>query len=214
MVDASKRFPITGQNGEPWPHTRFLRHFIDHPNISIGDYTYYNDFRAELSDVRQQLVPYMHDQAPEKLTIGKFVQIAHGTQFITSSANHPMSGFSTYPFVVFGPPWAEAYEPEWPNKGDTVIGNDVWFGHESIIMPAVTIGDGAIIGARAVVTKDVPPYTIVAGNPARIIKARFDEKTIKKLLQIAWWDWPIDRITKNLQAILSADIERLIAASS
>ena len=125
-----------------------------------------------------------------------------------------MSVFSTYPFAVFGAPWTEAYEPEWPNKGDTVVGNDVWFGHESIIMPAVTIGDGAIIGTRAVVTKDVPPYTIVAGNPARIIKARFDEETIKKLLQIAWWDWPIDRITKNLQAIVSADIDKLMSAST
>lgn len=155
------------------------------------------------------LVPYMHPAAPEKLIIGKFVQIAHGVQLITSSANHPMDGFSTYPFNVFGPPWSTSYDARWPNKGDTIIGNDVWIGHQSLIMPAVSIGDGAIIALRSVVTKNVPPYSIVGGNPAKMIRQRFDDETIARLLEIKWWDWPLEKITKNLAAITGADIRAL-----
>ncbi|OGT38733.1 MAG: hypothetical protein A3F11_03665 [Gammaproteobacteria bacterium RIFCSPHIGHO2_12_FULL_37_14] len=192
-----------------WPHTIFLKNFINHPNIKIGDYTYFNDFRLPVDDVRQLLVPYMHQGAPEKLIIGKFVQIAHGVQFITSSANHQMDGFSTYPFAVFGEPWSSSYETRWPNKGDTIVGNDVWIGHESLIMPAVSIGDGAIIASRSVVTKDIPPYTIVAGNPAKVIRKRFDEETMLSLLEIKWWDWPIEVIHKNIATIVAADIDTL-----
>lgn len=176
---------------------------------SIGDYSYYNDFDPNLTDVRQKLMPYMHPLAPEKLVIGKFVQIAHGVQIITASANHQMDGFSTYPFNIFGEPWSSAYKANWPNKGDTVIGDDVWIGHQAIILPAVTIGAGAIIGAGSVVTKDVPPYTIVAGNPAKPIRKRFDEETISILLKLQWWNWPIDVITENIQHIVAADVARL-----
>lgn len=208
-IDPNKKFPVSFPDGSAWPHTIFLKNFIDHPNIQIGDFTYYNDFRLPVDDVRQLLVPYMHPGVPEKLIIGKFVQIAHGVQFITSSANHQMDGFSTYPFAVFGEPWASSYQANWPNKGDTVVGNDVWIGHEALIMPGVSIGDGAIIASRSVVTKDVPPYTIVAGNPAKIIRERFDQKTISKLIDIQWWNWPIEIINKNIAIIVAADIDAL-----
>jgi len=209
IIHANTKLPITLPNGSRWPHTIFLKNFIDHPNIEIGDYTYFNDFRLPVDDVRQLLVPYLHPGAPEKLIIGKFVQIAHGVQFITSSANHQMDGFSTFPFAIFGEPWASNYVAKWPNKGDTIIGNDVWIGHEALIMPAVTIGDGAIIASRSLVTKNVPPYTIVAGNPAKVIRHRFDDKTISILLKIKWWNWPIEKINKNIPSIVGADINAL-----
>lgn len=209
-ISPNDKYPVTRADGSVWPHTIFLKNFIDHPNIEIGDYTYFNDFRLPVDDVRQLLVPYLHPGAPEKLIIGKFGQIANGVQIITSSANHQMDGFSTYPFAVFGEPWFSSYQPKWPNKGDTIIGNDVWIGHEALIMPAVSIGDGAIIASRSVVTKDVAPYSIVAGNPAKVIRHRFDEKTIAQLLDIKWWDWPIDKINKNLAAIVGADINALM----
>lgn len=208
-INPNEKFPVKLPDGSVWHYTIFLKNFINHPHIQIGDYTYFNDFRLPVDDVRQLLVPYMHPAAPEKLIIGKFVQIAHGVQFITSSANHPMDGFSTYPFAVFGEPWSTRYEARWPNKGDTIIGNDVWIGHEALIMPAVSIGDGVIIASRSVVTKDVPPYTIVAGNPAKIIRKRFDEKTITSLLEIKWWDWAIEMINKNIAAIVAFDIDEL-----
>lgn len=208
-ISPDERYPVKFPDGSDWPHTLFLKNFIDHPRIHVGDYSYYNDFRLPVNDVRQLLIPYMHQGAPESLYIGKFVQIAHGVQIITSSANHQMDGFSTYPFDVFGEPWRSSYEAKWPNKGDTVIGNDVWIGHQAMIMPAVTIGDGAIIASGSVVTKDVPPYAIVGGNPAKIIRYRFDEKTIESLLDIKWWNWPIERINENIAVIVGGDIEAL-----
>lgn len=208
-INVNEKCPVRLPDESFWPHTIFLKNFINHPNVQIGDYTYYNDFRLPVDDVRQLLIPYLHPWAPEKVIIGKFVQIAHGVQFITSSANHQMDGFSTYPFAVFGEPWSTSYEPKWPNKGDTIIGNDVWIGHETLIMPAVSIGDGAIIASRSVVTKDVPPYTIVAGSPAKFIRKRFDEETIAGLLEIKWWDWPIETINKNIAAIVGCNLHEL-----
>jgi virginiamycin A acetyltransferase len=208
-INPNEKNPVKLPDGNAWPHTIFLKNLISHPNIQIGDYTYFNDFRLPVDDVRQLLMPYMHQAAPEKLIIGKFVQIAHGVQFITSSANHQMDGFSTYPFAVFGEPWISSYEAKWPNKGDTTVGNDVWIGHDALIMPAVIIGDGAIIASRSVVTKDIPSYAIVAGNPAKVIRKRFDEEIISSLLEIKWWDWPIEIITANIAAIVGADINEL-----
>ena len=208
-IPTTEKYPVKLPDGTDWPHTIFLKNFIDHPNIQIGDYTYFNDFRLPVKDVRQLLVPYLHPAAPEKLIIGKFVQIAHGVQIITSSANHQMDGFSTYPFAIFGEPWSSSYQAKWPNKGDTIIGNDVWIGHQALIMPAVTIGDGAIIASRSVVTKDVPPYSIVAGNPAKVIRKRFDDNTIASLLEIKWWNWPVDKITQNIDVIVAADMGAL-----
>ncbi len=202
-------FPVTMPNGEPWPHTVFLKNFIDHPNIEIGDWTYYNDFRKPIEDYAQVIAPYLHPGCPEKLTIGKFCQLAHGMQFITSSANHQLSGFTTYPFFVFNKAWSEMYTPNLPFKGDTVVGHDVWIGHQALIMPGVTIGTGAIIGSGSVVTKDVEPYSVVAGNPACVIKKRFSESVIQGLLALAWWDWPIEVIQENLSALTSGDLTAL-----
>lgn len=208
-VDPNEKYPIKMSTGDVWPHTIFLKNFINQPNIKIGDYSYFNDFRLPVDDVRKLLMPYMHTSAPEKLIIGKFVQIAHGVQIITSRANHQMDGFSTYPFCSFGEPWASSYQPNWPNKGDMIIGHDVWIGHEALIMPAVTIGNGAIIASRSIVTKDVAPYTIVGGNPAKLIRQRFSDEIIESLENIKWWDWPIETINKNIATIVAADIEAM-----
>ncbi|MBP9722983.1 MAG: CatB-related O-acetyltransferase [Gammaproteobacteria bacterium] len=203
------RFPVMMSNGEYWPHTIFLKNVINHPHITIGDYSYYNSFNSHnITDFRQVLMPYMHDMAPEKVVIGKFVQIAHGVQIITNSANHQFNGFSSYPFVIFGKDWSN-YQPNYFNKGDNIIGHDVWLGHEALIMPGVKIGSGAIIASRSIVTKDVPDYAIVAGNPAKIIKMRFDDKTISKLLELSWWNWDIDKITKNIKYIVGDSIANL-----
>lgn len=189
----------------------FLKNFITNPNIVVGDYTYY---AGRDSEVRFETENVMFALSC-KLTIGKFCQLAYGTKFILSDANHQMNGFSAFPFFIFGkmgegcPEWAE-YELGLPNKGDTVIGNDVWFGHESVIMPAVKVGDGAIIGARAVVTKDVPPYAVVGGNPAKIIRKRFSDEVIDQLLKIRWWDWSYDKITRNIRSIVGADVQNLL----
>lgn len=188
----------------------YLKNVVKNPNIEIGDYTYY-DGRGRSEGFEQENVVFA---LSSKLTIGKFCQIGFGTRFILSDANHQMDGFSTYPFFIFGL-HSEGYQ-DWANynvnltdKGDTRIGNDVWFGQEATVMPGVTIGDGAIIGARALVTKDVPPYSIVGGNPAKIIRKRFDDETIAKLQEIKWWDWPEEKITKSIPAIVGGDLHAL-----
>lgn len=193
--------PILLPDGNPWPHTVLLKQVIDHPNIEVGDFSYYNNFGTP-KDYAKTLAPYLHPGAPEKLILGKFVQVAHGVQFITSSANHQMNGFSTFPFPVFE---AELAQASYKNKGNTVIGHDVWLGHEAIIMPGVTIGSGSIIGARAVVAKDVEPYSIIAGNPGTVVRKRFDDKQIKALLDLAWWDWELDKIKEHAQDLIDGD---------
>ncbi len=208
-VDPKSIHPIHLPNGEVWQNTVFLKNVINHPNIIIGDFTYYNDFRKNITDYSQLIAPYLHAGVPEKLIIGKFCQIAHGVQFITSSSQHQMDGISTFPFAVFGGQWAAAYQANFPNKGDTVVGNDVWFGHDSIIMPGVTIGSGAIIAACSVVTKNVAAYNVVAGNPARVIRQRFPASTIAALVELAWWDWPQQLIEANIKYIVGNEVEQL-----
>jgi virginiamycin A acetyltransferase len=189
----------------------FLKNVINHSQIEVGDYTYYNDFQLRHGDdYAKKLAPYLFDKiSPEKLIIGKFCQIAHGVTFITSSANHQYDGFSSYPFAVFGQEWSKSYSPNYPRFKDTIIGNDVWIGHNATIMPGVTIGSGVIIGSCSVITKDVPDYSIVAGNPAKIIRSRFDDKTIARLLEIQWWDWPDQKIFSNIKYIVGGDIDAL-----
>lgn len=204
FLDASARHPILLPTGDRHLATVHLARAIDHPNIEIGDYTYYSDF-SPVDDYAARIAPYIYPGSPEKLVIGKFVQIAHGVRFITASANHPMGGFSTYPFSVFNPDTMTAYVDEVAGYGDTVIGNDVWLGFEALVLPGVTIGDGAIVGSRAVVSRDVPPYSIVAGNPARVVRRRFDDETVEALLNLRWWDWPIEVIEQNREAIEAAD---------
>ena len=152
--------------------------------------------------------PVNHD----KLVIGKFCSIACGAKFIFTSANHTLKSLSTYPFPIFFEEWgmdSTNIADAWDNKGDIVIGNDVWIGYEAVILSGVTVGDGAIIGTRAVVTKDVPPYTIVGGVPARHIRRRFDEETVAKLMELKWWEWSDEKIKENLSAIQSGSINKL-----
>lgn len=201
-------------NGEP--HTVFLKNVIARPTIEIGDYTYYNDFE-NASDFENRNVRYHFEHIGDRLKIGKFCALATGTNFIMNGANHAMTGFSTYPFHIFDAAWMEQFDPATifdHLRGDTIVGNDVWFGTNATVMPGVTICSGAIIGAHAVVASDVPPYAVVVGNPGRVVRLRFDEETIDRLLEIAWWDWPINRITRHLSAIWGADIDRLERAAT
>ncbi|MDG4716548.1 CatB-related O-acetyltransferase [Winogradskyella marincola] len=180
----------------------FLKNYIKNPNIEVGDYTYYDDFEA-VSNFEKN-VKYHFDFIGDKLIIGKFCMIASGTTFIMNGGNHLTEATSAYPFAIFGGAWQHAMDGKsYPTKGNTVIGNDVWIGHNATIMPGVTIGDGSIIAAKAVVTKDVEPYTIVGGNPAKLIKKRFSDDTISKLLELKWWDWDIDKITRNVDKLTS-----------
>ncbi len=187
----------------------FLKNIITNPNIIVGDYTYYDDFE----DVHnfEQNVKYHFDFIGDKLIIGKFCMIASGVTFIMNGANHLTDAISTYPFAIFGHGWENAMEGKtYPTKGDTIIGNDVWIGHNVTIMPGVKVGDGAIIATNATVTKDVAPYAIVGGNPAAEIKKRFAEEDIEKLLAIKWWDWEIDRISRNVGNLTGKKIGDLI----
>ncbi len=192
-----------------FPQVCFIKNIVSNPNIIIGDYTYYDDL--EDSENFERNVLYHYPFIGDKLIIGKFCAIATGVKFIMNGANHKISGFSTYPFSIFGYDWQRItpQPDEFPFKGNTVIGNDVWIGYSSVIMPGVKIGDGAIIAAKSVVTKDVKPYTIVGGNPAQVIRQRFPDEIINVLLEIAWWDWDIEKITRNLEKIVGADIEAL-----
>ncbi|HDE1582954.1 TPA: Vat family streptogramin A O-acetyltransferase [Klebsiella pneumoniae] len=182
----------------------------DNPNIIIGDYTYYDD--PEDSENFERNVLYHFPFIGDKLIIGKFCAIAKGVQFIMNGANHKLSGFSTFPFYIFGNGWEKSMpQPgDLPFKGDTVIGNDVWIGYKALIMPGVKIGNGAIISSRSVVTSDVPAYAVVGGNPAKVIKKRFPDETIEALENLAWWDWPVDKITQNLNVIMSNDLGALL----
>jgi virginiamycin A acetyltransferase len=208
--------PVPDQmNNQPvptWHGTRYLKSIVKHPRISVGDFSYYDDSRGP-EHFEARCVRYLFDQVGDSLIIGNFVAIAQGAQFIMNGANHPLSGFTTFPWSSFEG-WKENAPVEWPNKGDTVIGNDVWIGREAVIMPGVTIGDGAIIGTRAVVSRDVPPYSIAVGNPAQVVKKRFDDETIAALLEIAWWHWPHEKIARFVPAIAGNDFAALKAAAS
>ncbi len=196
-----------------FPQVGFLKNFITSSNIEVGDYTYYDD--PDGPENFEANVLYHFPFIGDKLKIGKFCAIAKDVKFIMNGANHKVSGFSTYPFYIFGNGWEKVLpgEGDLPYKGDTVIGHDVWLGYESTIMPGVSIGHGAIVASKSVVTADVPAYSVVGGNPAKVLKLRFDEATIEKLLSIAWWDWSAEKITENLEAIVSSDIEALNKAS-
>ena len=192
--------------------TVYLKNVITNPNIIVGDFTMYNDYVNDPRLFEKNNVLYQYPINHDKLIIGKFCSIACGAKFIFNSANHTLSSLSTYPFPIFFEEWGldvKNITNAWDNKGDIVIGNDVWIGYEAVIMSGVTIGNGAIIGTRAVVTKDVPPYTIVGGVPAKPIRKRFSEDVISCLLEIRWWDWSKERIAENINAIQSGCIEQL-----
>ncbi|MGL5027945.1 MAG: Vat family streptogramin A O-acetyltransferase [Shewanella oncorhynchi] len=196
-----------------FPQVGFLKNFITRENIIVGDYTYYDDPSGP--ERFESNVLYHFDFIGDKLNIGKFCAIAKDVKFIMNGANHQVSGFSTYPFYIFGNGWEKAApKPEdLPFKGDTCIGNDVWIGYNATIMPGVKIGHGAIVASQSVVTKDVPPYAVVGGNPATVIKLRFEQTVIDELVAIAWWDWPIEKITQHLEAIAGAELTTLQQAT-
>ena len=205
-ISEKKIYPRTGDR-----ETVYLKSVITDQNIIVGDYTMYNDFVNDPRQFEKNNVLYHYPINHDRLKIGKFCSIACGARFLFNSANHTMNSLSTYPFPIFFEEWGldvKDITSAWDNKGDIVIGNDVWIGYEAVIMAGVTIGDGAIIGSRAVVTRDVPPYAIVGGVPAKLIRYRFTEKTIERLLAIKWWDWPAERVRKCLVEIQSGHLPK------
>ena len=204
----TKIYPRTGDN-----QTVYLNAVIKDPQIEVGAYTIYNDFVANPLLFEKNNVLYHYPIHREKLIIGKFCSIACGTKFLFNCANHTLKSLSTYTFPLFYEEWElekSNITTAWDNKGDIVIGNDVWIGYEAVIMAGVHIGDGAIIAARAVVTKDVPPYTIVGGTPAKEIRKRFDAEVIQQLLMLKWWDWSADNIRQCLPYIMEGKINELL----
>lgn len=207
--DPADKHPMKG-----FPQVCFIKNTVTNPNIIVGDYTYYDD--PEDSEGFERNVLYHFPFVGDRLVIGKFCAIGRGARFIMNGANHKLSGISTYPFDIFGNGWEKSAPApeELPFKGDTIIGNDVWIGYEALIMPGVEIGNGAIVAARAVVVSDVAPYTIIGGNPARPIKQRFDPGTVAVLESLAWWDWPVETITRHLDLIVSGDVAALRAVAT
>ncbi len=194
------------------PQIVYLKDVVTSPNIQVGDYTVYNDFVRDPREFEKNNVLYHYPVNGDRLIIGRFCSIACGARFLFTSGNHALKSLSTYTFPIFFDEWgldAKNIRDAWDNKGDTVIGNDVWIGYEAFIMPGVKIGDGAIVGTRAVVTGDVPPYTIVGGVPARPIRKRFDDETIRRLEALRWWDWDEEKLRRNLSAIQSGDLAAL-----
>lgn len=205
----TKIYPRTGDK-----QTIYLNAVIKDPQIKVGDYTIYNDFVADPLLFEKNNVLYHYPIHREELIIGKFCSIACGTKFLFNCANHTLKSLSTYTFPLFYEEWElekSNITTAWDNKGDIVIGNDVWIGYEAVIMAGVHIGDGAIIAAHAVVTKDVPPYTIVGGTPAKEIRKRFDAEVIEQLLILKWWDWSTDKIHQCLPYIAESKLDELLA---
>lgn len=202
-----KIYPRTGDT-----QTVYLKSVITKPSIEVGDFTIYNDFVNDPRDFEKNNVLYHYPINHDRLVIGRFCSIACGAKFIFNCANHSLKSLSTYTFPLFFEEWdlpKSEIVSAWDNKGDIVIGNDVWIGYDAVIMAGVTIGDGAIIGTRAVVTKDVEPYSIVGGVPAKEIRKRFTPDIVNELLRLKWWDWPVDVIREHITAIQSGDIEKL-----
>lgn len=187
----------------------FIKNVVTRPNIIVGDYTYYDD--PEGGERFEEHVTHHYEFIGDRLIIGKFCAIARGIEFIMNGANHRMNSVTTYPFNIMGNGWEKAMPAlsDLPLKGDTVIGNDVWLGQNVTVMPGVHIGDGAIIAANSVVTKDVPAYHIAGGNPAQLLKKRFDDEMIESLLTLKWWDWPVKKIFDYLEILCSGDLTRI-----
>ena len=204
-MNPEKIYPREGDR-----ETVYLKNVVTDPGIQVGEFTMYNDFVHDPREFEKKNVLYHYPVNKEKLVIGKFCSIACRAKFLFNSANHTLSSLSTYPFPIFFDEWGlekSDVAAASDRKGDIVIGNDVWIGYEAVILAGVTIGDGAVIGARAVVTKDVPPYAIVGGVPARVIRSRFPEETVKALLRLKWWDWPAERIQEKLAEIREGGFE-------
>lgn len=207
-ISEKKIYPRAGDK-----ETVYLKHVVTDPSIMVGDFTMYHDFVNDPRQFEKNNVLYHYPVNQDKLIIGRFCSIACGAKFLFNSANHTLKSLSAYPFPIFFDEWQldkKDVAAAWDNKGDIVLGNDVWIGYEAVVMAGVTIGDGAIIGTRAVVTKDVPPYTIVGGIPAKPIRKRFSEEEIAALLELQWWNWPIEKIAQSIEAIKAGNVEGLI----
>lgn len=192
-----------------FPRVMFVRNLPDLPlSVEIGEYTYYDD--PDGPDAFRDAVLYHYEFTGDRLVIGRFCAIAARTKFVMNGASHRTSGISTYPFTIFEG-WRGLWEGEldFPSRGDTIVGNDVWIGYDALLMPGVRIGDGAIVATRSVVTSDVPAYGVVGGNPARLIRRRFDDATVERLLRIAWWDWPVSDVSRAIPLISQADVDAL-----
>lgn len=206
-ISANNPYPRTGDT-----QTVYLKNVVTDPRIQVGAYTMYHDFVRDPRDFETNNVLYHYPVNGDRLIIGRFCSIACGAKFLFTGANHTMRSLSTYPFPIFFEEWGldrGDIAGAWDNKGGLIIGSDVWIGFEAVILSGVTIGDGAVVGARAVVTRDVPPYTIVGGVPARPIRKRFPDHVISRLLELSWWNWPEDRIRENLAAIQAGRIADL-----
>jgi virginiamycin A acetyltransferase len=191
----------------------FVKPLITDERIEVGDYTYYDDPNDPLAFEREAVL-YM--VGPERLVIGRYCAIASGVRFLMPGANHADRGPSTFPFGIFGAGWADTMDlvMSAPSRGDTVVGHDVWLGYQALVLPGVTIGSGAVVAAASVVSADVPPYAIVAGNPARVVRQRYDDADVLRLLTAAWWDWPVELVTEHARTIMAgrpADLERIAA---
>lgn len=201
--------PVAGQQ-----RVVFLKPLVSNPNIEVGDYSYYDDPDDPLAFERNAV---LYAFGPERLIIGRYCAIASGVRFLLPGANHADRGPSTFPFGIFGPPWAERtmdLVTSAQSRGDTVIGNDVWIGYQALVLPGVTVGHGAVVAAASVVAADVAPYTVVAGNPARSVRRRYEQEDVTRLLRAGWWDWPVELITEHARVIMAgepAELE-LIAA--
>ncbi|WOS64584.1 CatB-related O-acetyltransferase [Sinorhizobium fredii GR64] len=203
LPDPDAQFPVA-----EFPRIGFLKNLVRSPLIEVGEYSYYDDPEGP-ECFEEKCVLHHYDFVGDRLVIGRFCALAAGVQFIMNGANHALGGFSTFPFGIFPGAWRDGFDPALyatGYRGDTNVGNDVWIGMEATILPGVTIGDGAVVAAKSVVTKEVPPYAIVAGNPARVVKMRFPAAAVERLLAIAWWNWPVDKVTRNIAAITGADI--------
>lgn len=201
--------PVEGQD-----RVVYLRPLVTDPRIEVGEYTYYDDPDDALGFERNAV---LYAYGPERLIIGRYCAIASGVRFVMPGANHADLGPSTFPFGIFGPPWDVTMDLVMgaPSRGDTVIGNDVWLGYQALVLPGVTIGHGAVVAAASVVASEVPPYAIVGGNPARVIRRRYEDDDVKRLLRAAWWDWPVELVTEHARTIMSgtpAELEQIALA--
>ncbi|WEX78572.1 CatB-related O-acetyltransferase [Sinorhizobium numidicum] len=207
--DPGAKFPVA-----EFTRIGFLKNLVRSPLIEVGDFSYYDDPQGP-EHFEERCVLYHYDFIGDRLVIGRFCALATGVQFIMNGANHALDGFSTFPFGIFPGSWREGFDSAAyasGYRGDTIVGNDVWIGMHATILPGVTIGDGAIVAAKSVITKDVPAYAVVAGNPASVVKMRFPAEVTACLRAIAWWDWPVDKITRNIAAITGADLDALKGA--
>lgn len=206
-ADPSVLHPVPGQ-----PRVVLLKPLITSPLIEVGEFSYYDDSGdPTMFETRNVLYHY----GPEKLIIGKFCALGEGVRFIMNGANHRMDGPSTYPFPIMGRSWADHFDliTGLPGRGDTMVGHDVWIGYQAIMMPGVRIGNGAVIASGSVVTGDVPDYGIAGGNPATLIRCRYSDQDIARLLTLAWWDWPLQHITEHIRTIMAGSIDDLEAAT-